>query len=376
MFEIIYNYIFVFFVMFFLTKKLNTKFFGISKNIYALFFLLHLLITFVYIIVFPIGDWETYLMPENRTILDYRIASFFSSHLIFNIITFLKKILFFNNANIILVFSLISFFGIIIFVKNLIKLGIKKKVAYMFFFIPGIHFWTCVPGKDSLILFLLSCFFSFYIDRKILISVIFLITLTLLRPHIGAIFLFSLFLTEFIFIKGIKNKFLCIITSLIFFGVLFNLPIIKSYFFNTQNLLSDNPLIHILNQFHAIIMKYRFTDSFYMTSSNMFENIFNYIIFPLDLIFKNNSILINIAIFVEILTIIFITNLFLQNHKKIILDKKLIIFLSVSVSIYLLIIPQSLFNFGLNMRQKWMIIPFVIYLIFLLRNLPARINKK
>ena len=65
-----------------------------------------------------------------------------------------------------------------------------------------------------------------------------------------------------------------------------------------------------------------------------------------------------------------------QNKYNIKIDKKIIYFLLICCCFYLLTIPQFLFNFGLNTRQKWMIIPFLIYLSFLLKNLLAKIKNR
>lgn len=110
-------------------------------------------------------------------------------------------------------------------------------------------------------------------------------------------------------------------------------------------------------------------------SSNIFFNIFNYILFPLEFTFKNNSLLVNLSIMLETLTLIYVLILISDQKQNINTDKKLIYFLTSFSLIYLMVLPQVLFNFGLNIRQKWMIIPFLIYLIFLLKNLIVKMNK-
>ena len=78
---------------------------------------------------------------------------------------------------------------------------------------------------------------------------------------------------------------------------------------------------------------------------------------------------------VEIATFIYITFIISNHKKKVEIDKKITCFLIISVLFYLITMPQVLFNFGLNIRQKWMILPFVIYLSFSLKNLLVKINK-
>ena len=77
----------------------------------------------------------------------------------------------------------------------------------------------------------------------------------------------------------------------------------------------------------------------------------------------------------EILSLIFVLNLLINHNNHVIVDKKLVYFLATLALIYLMILPQALFNFGINIRQKWMIVPFLIYLSFLLKNLFVKMNK-
>ena len=135
--NIFYNYFFIFFFLYYFTIKLNINYFKINNNLYLLSLLFHIFLTFLYTFIFPVGDWETYLGLENKTFSDFRIESFFSSHLIFNIITFLKNIIFLNNLNVIIFFSLVSFLGIVIFVNNLIKIGVEKKNSLLILIYSG-----------------------------------------------------------------------------------------------------------------------------------------------------------------------------------------------------------------------------------------------
>ena len=103
-------------------------------------------------------------------------------------------------------------------------------------------------------------------------------------------------------------------------------------------------------------------------SSNFLFNIFNYLVFPIEFIFRSNSFVVNLLIMTELATIILVSHCLLKS-KKIFSDKRIFYFLSICCLIYFLIIPQVLFNFGINTRQKWMILPFLFYFIFLLKVL-------
>ena len=123
-----------------------------------------------------------------------------------------------------------------------------------------------------------------------------------------------------------------------------------------------------------IAQKYGLSNSTY-DAGNILSNIFAYVLFPLDFILKPNSIFIDILIIAEIICLIFIIFLILKNSKISIIDNRLIYFLSTCLLLYLFILPQVFFNYGINVRQKWMILPFFIYFSFLVRNLFVKINK-
>ena len=372
MLSFVYNY-FILFSLIYFTLKINDYYLDLNKIVFVLCLFYHLFLTIIYINIFPTGDWESVFYYEGFR-GNHSSATFFSTNLVMNIITSMQKFLFLKNINIILVFSLISFFGIVLFIKNLVKLGLNKKYASLLLFLPSIHFWTGIPGKDSLILFSLSCFFHLYLDRKLFLSLIFIFIVFLLRPHIGLIFFISFFIAEMISLKSFNKKIIIFVfTCLIIFCVLY-FSRTNSYFFNEKNLLSENILLKIFNQLHIMSQKYSDSTSSYV-SRDIITNVFNYILFPIEFIFKKKSITINFLIVLEIFSFIFIIFLFMKNKTNVIVEKKLIYFLIISISLFLLILPQTFFNYGLNVRQKWMILPFLIYLSFLLKNLFVKINK-
>jgi len=375
MLNILYNYIFFVFIIYF-TLKINKHYFNYDNLVYVSSLFFHLSITLIYINVFTTGDWDNYIQVPFIGINygEFTTASFFSSTLVKSFSFFLSKLLFLNAVNEILVFSLISFFGIILFVNNLIKLGFEKKLAYFLLFIPSLHFWTGIPGKDSLILLFLSFFFHFYIDRKIFLSLFFLFLVFLIRPHIGLIFFVSLIIAEFISLKGFYKKLSILFFSCITFYLILTAERTRGFFLKSENVLSDNFFLKIANQLVNIAQKYGLSNSTY-DAGNILSNIFAYVLFPLDFILKPNSIFIDILIIAEIICLIFIIFLILKNSKISIIDNRLIYFLSTCLLLYLFILPQVFFNYGINVRQKWMILPFLIYYSFLLKNLFVKINK-
>lgn len=375
MVNLLYNNI-VLLTILVITIKLNSSYFKINLKLFSFFLLYHGAFTLFYILVFrgKSADYYTYLYLVNTSIehSGFKYGVFLSTHFVYQFIIFFKSI-FLNDFNIIVIFSLLSFFGIIVFIQNLIKLGVERNIAYMVFFIPGLHFWTSVIGKDCLILFFLAFFFHFYIDKKFIYSIIFLIPVFLIRPHIGIVFFLALALNE-VFIRKGNLKFLLLLIFVCGIIIFFNLPQIQKIIFNSSDVLEYNFIQKILIELNTQSLKYSQSASGY-DPSNIYINIFNYVIFPLEFIFKNNSISVNGFILVEILTLIFLIILISRQKKGFKINNRIIYFLCFCIFIYLMLLPQVYFNYGLNARQKWMIIPFIVYFSFLLKNLFVKIKK-
>ena len=374
MLNFVYNFLIINFFYIFLILKWNSVFLGFNKKSYIIFAIYHFLLTLTYIFIFSNADadYKTYLELKHAKPFDIYVF-LTTTEFVYSIIYCLKNFLYLIDLNILFFFSIISFFGISIIVKNLMIIGVEKKNALYFFLIPGIHFWTSVPGKDSLILFFLAFFFYFYLNRKLLISCFFIILVLLIRPHIGVIFLLSLVVSEFFFIKGYK-RLIVILVSLLFFYFIFTAGFSSGYFKN-PDFVSENFFLQMINQLNSQLHKFE-TSSTYYESTNIYLNIFNYVIFPIKFIFKNNSLTINLSIMLEVYSFMLIIFLIIKQKSEIKLKKNVIIFLIMCTFFYLMLLPQVFFNYGLNVRQKWMIVPFLIYLSFFIKNLFLKINKK
>ena len=373
MLNALYNYIIIFFVLLILTRDLSQKYFKLNNKEFILSLSYHLFLTlfFWYLFINQPADYKQYL--ELKHIKEFSFShSFATTEIVYNFIKILRNLFSFNDFNIILSFSLISYFGILIFLKNILKLGVEKKIAYILFLLPGIHLWTSLPGKDCLILFFLSCFFYMYIDKKFFFSILFVIPVLLIRPQIGVVFLLSIGITEFFLIKGYK-KILIFTVSLIIFYLILNSTFASGYL-TSKTIFSDNFILQMLGKVSELSLKYSQSDSAYEIN-NLVLNIFNYLVFPIDYIFKNNSMIINLTILLESFTLLLLVSAIIIQRNSLKSDKRLIYFLCTCSLIYLMILPQALFNFGLNLRQKWMIIPFLIYLSFLLKNFIVKTNK-
>ena len=107
MFELFFNTIFINLIFLYFFFLLNNKFFNLNKLIFNCLVGYHLLFTIIYIYYFQndAADYKTYL---NLTVFHgFNFSKLVSADLITTICAFLKKILFFNDYNIILFFSLL-----------------------------------------------------------------------------------------------------------------------------------------------------------------------------------------------------------------------------------------------------------------------------
>lgn len=340
-----------------------------KKNIVEslLVFFFHYLIGIVYIIISHLYEYTDsigwYLNSgnflKNNMILDHLFSNYLISNnylYILNFIFILSKISFFNTN---LIFNFFSSIGLVFFYYSLIKYRISEKlntknVILLFFFLsPSFMFWTSGISKDSLIFFFCS-FMIYTLDRNgkknyfIIILLIFFIYF--IRPYIGIIF----------------------ILSFIFYLILFYLP--RKYFFSLLFILgiiflyNYNNLIYIFNK--IISYRYMLLDSYdntYLGISKDMNFVFrsiNFFISPFFFNTKNNFMLIIIS-FENLFLLIFLISLFINFRFNLFLKKKNNIdwFILIYILLATFFLSQTTSNLGIAFRQKWMIIPFLIYFL-------------
>ena len=92
--ELIWNGVIINFVIILITNKFNTKIFKFNQNLFIIVVVFHLLLTFLYILIFQNepADFKTYLSVDEIKITNY--GSFISSDLVHNLIGILKYIFF------------------------------------------------------------------------------------------------------------------------------------------------------------------------------------------------------------------------------------------------------------------------------------------
>ena len=256
-------------------------------------------------------------------------------------------------------FSTVGLIGVLFFYLNLVKLGIKKKYSYLFIFLPGLHIWTSLPGKDVLIFTSLSIFFYCMMNSRKFLCFLLIIFTFLIRPITGTIFFLAFFLNEFF--KLPINLKLFILSFLILVIFLFQESVGPYFHYDSLSIL-----------FKKYIYKYEYTTLHYLPS-NIISNIFAYVIVPLDiLLIEKKSFYLLFLLINELFLIFLLIFLLKKINNPVYFSRDTFIFCILVCVIYLSIYPNFLFNFGIVIRQKWQIIPFLIYLIIFLKSLSLK----
>ena len=317
-----------------------------------------------------------------------KTGSYFLSFFIHPFIEYLN--LSFFNIN--LIFAIIGFLGFYnlyhvgtIYLKNNIKLYL---IFIIILFLPNHHYWTSYISKDVFNFYFITLYLSFCFqedksNKKLFLLIILFIYVLLLRPYIGIIFL-TCHVIIFVFMnKFHKNKLLLIIIAsslIIYFIYQFGSYI---YYIDISETNFISALIKYFNNRLAATSQGFSLD---YENRNFIFRIIGFLFIPLSLqsltiqnliIFLNNVV--ELTLFVILLLII------LTNLKKIKNNIKLLLFKS-SKKIYrlslllfgiilLILLSNTLSNYGIIMRQKTnFIYIFYFYILIILSKIRLRKN--
>ena len=352
-------------------------------NLYSfnLFFLYHNIITIFFIVytitnvadsytVYFISQINEFNSEDQISMLNKnweigRGASILLVHFIYSVFRF-------TYPTMIILYGLISFSGMAVLYGLVHKFIYKYKIdnfkyLLLFFYFPSLHFWSVSLSKDAIIIFSICLFlFSILNIRKyyfyLLIS---MICMSIFRPYIGVFFIFGLFLNH-IFFSNIFTKFnllrIIFLFSLTFLFVIFLFISMKYIGLEPKLILQPSVLISNVNEILDQGKSVAQTQAGYIEKSpyNLIPNYFIYLFYPIN-IFHQNSLYI-LSSFENIFLILFFILLgYYKNFKKLInLDY---IFLILFILI-LTILSVRTMNYGISVRQKWMILP-ILYIFFI-----------
>lgn len=269
-----------------------------------------------------------------------------------------------------LFFSSFSFFGFLIFYKLINNLETSKdntlfgiKTLNIILFLPTFHFWVCSIGKDSIVFFL----FILLIDRvnkckkyNYQLAVILLLIL-FIRPYI-IIFLLSSYSICLLFMSLTSmKKFFFFITIFFAFSVI-TWQVFKTMNMDVFSFLSDR-LDYVVRYFDRREGTGSFIDpSQYSSISKAFMYLFS----PTIL---SASSLSSLYVGLENLILLIIFGKLVYNFSISYIRKNLLIaVLLVYVIMFLFVKSYLMYNLGLANRQKYMILPSIFYIMFMLYN--------
>ena len=349
-FIILYLFVFLFLVNLFIKKQKLDKY---KVYLIIIYHFIFVILAYIYSLT-NVNDIDTFfqygflgetgkdIFISNNTLvrINYILIYILNLHY-FTSYIFLG---FFSSMGLILLYAAFN--------SILNKNDFNKNILLLLFFFPSWHFFTAFPGKDSIMLFSLGLIYFFLAKKNYFFLILPLILIFLIRPHISyLIFVIALILlSHYVFLYYLKSKISYIM------GLVFSLIII--YF--VVNFVGPQYIEDLINFFESG-EKFRnyasYTDGWYKTGNNPFENSFKYIFYPIFDFTSGFRFVIsveNLVLFVFlIMTILKIKiNFFLD-----LLKKKEILFSLLFFSFGIIILSNFSANIGISTRQKWMLLP-------------------
>jgi hypothetical protein len=229
----------------------------------------------------------------------------------------------------------------------------KIKYLWLILLIPSMHFWTAGFGKDCLVFFFISTLLYGVQKNKLYYILLALIGIYLFRPHIAALF-GSIYVLTLLFSSSVSFR-VKLIATLAALGVaLTTASYLLSY-------LDIDGFLDIYN--FALMMQGQNLyggSSYNVSEYNTFLQVFTYLFRPF---FES----INLSILIVSIDNLIYFSIFLWviiNIKLISFKDPVLFYLILSFCIFSLIMGFTIANLGLALRQKIMIMPFLL-LIFI-----------
>lgn len=370
MFLNIYNFFFQFLLVSYiivLAVKYANKY-NLNKLIVLLLVGYHYIITFILAILGEgqRSDSNTYFtntLNSTHWFSEFGISTTFIEFLIYPLIHFFK----FNYLSISLVFSSFGFFGFLILYQLINSIETKIKlfgidIIILILMIPSYHIWMSSIGKDCLVFFLSLLIINDLTKKKIFTTTSFciLILLTFIRPYIGVFTVIAIAIT--FFINGMYTiKRIFIFFLFVIFGVFASFQIFS--YLNIDITTFFEYKLNWLSRYSNTRKEGSFIDPLNM---NIIEKIFSYLYRPF---FYDAKGITQILVSIENLFFLLLTIKFLSIYKYKYLKEsfisKVIFFYCI---IFLLVQSYFIYNLGLANRQKYMLFPFFLYLLFYLKG--------
>ena len=275
-------------------------------------------------------------------------------------------------ANICIEYLYLSYLGATLLFASLSYIGFwmlfqiikthKIKYLWLILLIPSLHFWTAGFGKDSLVFFFIVTLLYGVLKNKLHYILLALIGIYLFRPHIAVLY-GSIYLLIHLFSSNISFWVKLIATATAIALAL------TTYTYLLKYIGIDNPL-ELYNFALKMQGQNLFGGSSYEVSEyNTFLQVFTYLFRPF---FESINLLSLIASLDNL--IYFLIFLWVVMNKKFINFKDPVnIYLILTFCIFSIIMGFTIANLGLALRQKIMIMPFLLLIFIQTRSRKRKI---
>lgn len=367
LYQLVLNMIFsgvVFFLGLFFLFSLSRGF-GLSFLEVVVIYVWHTLLSIVYVFYVIENGGDAIYYYEQSLSLD-GVSGFLGTSFVILFTSLFTVFLNLDFLSTSLVFQTLGCVGLLSFYASM-KVATQKKtiairlLAVLVVFLPSASFWSSSIGKDSWAFMCagLALWASLCLHKRLFLMSLAILLMMLVRPHVSILMFFSLTLSLFfqstysIFIRLSSIVFLVVLMVVLvpfvldYAGVVGGLRGVMTY-------VEDRQLQNLGGG-----------SSIDITNMSFFEKLFAYMFTPLPLQAHNVSAL---AASIEnlLLLLLFIWGLLavFKNVSAIksVCGSKVFTFLYIIMSWSMLAMTTA--NLGIAVRQKWMIMPMLLFLIF------------
>ncbi len=358
-----------------------SKNYKLKINFIVLLYFWHLffsLIYFFYTFYKKSDAYTYYYLTLTRTFSHIEPGS----HFISNICYLLGNIGNLSFMNVFAIFNFIGFLGLLFLTLSLNKIKKIELNNYyiLIIFLPSISFWSSAIGKDA-ISFLAICLFiwsSIDLKNKVHISIISVLIMFLVRPHISIVMLFSLAIAV-IFQKNIQKSIKIFIFIFLSLSFAILLPIVSNFVNIKIDYFSISNTFSTIKGYISLKMVGNISESagIDLSSMNFIEIIFTFYFRPLP--FETNNFM---QLFTSVENVILIIFFLTAITFKILspLSSNKIKYSNIQLWIYIIIVTFLLSstqaNLGITSRQKWMVLPILIFIFYNFFNSKEYLFKK
>jgi hypothetical protein len=306
-----------------------------------------------------------YLWATTDIFYEISIKSHF--YLIY-LVRFLNLTLGFNYIQICLIFNIIGSIGLIFLVSILQNIFYKnytntdRLIILFLILFPSLNFYTSSIGKDAIIITASSMFLYsiLRINNRILLFIFSIVIITVIRPYVG----FFIFFAFMIFYVLNIFKFHFILNSFILFFIALSFTFGSSTFLTEYNIKFNN--IDFIYQFIESRQNSYQQSNTYTNLQEMF-----FLFRPISYLFRpfifevNNPLMLVAGLENLFLLFVFCYYILRINIKNIFNNKDLQ-FIFIFSTVFLIFLSNVTPVLGMAVRQKWMILIFMIYLLIAL----------